>query len=97
MNDATLTETLASSRWVALCAHCSQQRRSDPGSAELEEVATCVISGCCHDCGGGYCLCGGYLACERCPRKNARVILEKLTVWRLVVPEPPSTQPAPLG
>lgn len=83
--------------WVALCKHCSAQRRADPCGVELEAVAVGVISGCCHDCGGGFCLCRGHLACDYCPRKNATVIVDELIPWRVVVPPPPSTIPAPLG
>ncbi len=86
---------LGSRSCVALCRHCARQR--DAGGCELEGLAVAVVSGCCHDCGGGFCLCRGSFPCELCPRRNAPVILEALAVFALVVPPPPSTLPSPLG
>jgi len=90
---------------VALCEHCARQRAASvtSGGPELEPLAVgrsqypFVVSGCCHDCGAGYCLCRGQGACERCPRKNSRVIVQALTLYRMVIPRAPSTVPAPLG
>lgn len=91
-------------RGVALCEHCSKQRQAS-GSV-LEPLAGVVdgrashlfvVSGCCHDCGAGFCLCGGFADCERCPRKNARVVVQALTLYRIVVPRAPSTIPGPLN
>jgi hypothetical protein len=87
------TSEIESSLCAALCEHCAEQRQANPGAIALERLPLLVLSGCCHDCGGGFCLCRGHLACERCPRKNARVILEALSAWRVVVPAPPPTQP----
>lgn len=85
---------------VALCEHCARQRAASAtfGGPELEPLAVvAVVSGCCHDCGAGYCLCRGQLACERCPRKNARVVVQALAIYRMVIPRAPSTVPAPFG
>jgi hypothetical protein len=69
---------------VALCTHCAKQRDADPSSPELVAAPAAVLSGVCHDCGGGFCLCRGILECDRCPRRNA-----------LRLPPPPSTIPRP--
>jgi len=84
------------SLWVALCRHCSAQRVADPCGVELAPLVVAVISGCCHDCGAGFCLCRGQLACGRCPRKNARVIVDELLAWQILVPAAPETVPSPL-
>lgn len=82
---------------VALCRHCAQQRESDPSAPELVAAPAAILSGVCHDCGGGFCLCRGVLDCSRCPRRNAPVILQSLTCYALRLPSPPSTIPRPLG
>lgn len=82
---------------VALCAFCAKQRRAASafGGPSIDAMPFVVVSGCCHDCGAGYCLCGGHLDCERCPRSNARVIVQVLTLYRLQLPRTPSTIPPP--
>lgn len=79
---------------VALCPHCVEQRMSDPRAPELERLDVGVISGTCHDCGGGFCLCRGALSrCDVCPRKNSPVVVQRLTAYTFKVPEPAPTVP----
>jgi hypothetical protein len=108
MSTNTIAMSLVAAGAAALCEHCARQRQAAVtiGGPELSAlgvvsgdafVPLVVVSGCCHDCGAGYCLCRGQLACERCPRKNARVIVQSLTLYQLAVPPAPSTHPKPLG
>ncbi len=79
---------------VALCPHCVEQRLSDPRSPELVAIEVGVISGACHDCGGGFCLCRGALSrCDVCPRKNAPVVVSRLTAFMFKVPPERETVP----
>ena len=80
--------------WAVLCSHCERQRSASINGPELVALGLAVVSGCCHDCGAGYCMCRGTLPCELCPRKNSPVIVEGLTLYRLDVPPPASTRPA---
>lgn len=82
---------------VVLCAHCADQRQADPSAAALEALRAPVVSGCCHDCGGGFCMCRGSLPCELCPRRNSPVLVQGLTFFRLLVPPAAETVPAALG
>lgn len=82
---------------VALCANCWIARRREPSPATLVHVPNApIVSGTCHDCGGGWCECRGRLPCELCPRKNSPVIVLSLRLYTLVVPPPPDTVPSPL-
>lgn len=83
---------------VALCAHCAEQRMSDLGGPELEKLDAGVVSGVCHDCGGGFCMCRGALSrCDICPRKNAPVVVSKLTAYAFRIPPAAPTVPSVLG
>lgn len=79
---------------VVLCQHCERQRSAELGGPELVALGMAVVSGCCHDCGAGFCLCRGSLRCELCPRKNSPVIVDGLTLYRIEAPPPVSTRPA---
>lgn len=79
---------------VALCSHCARERAADLDGPELERLSVGVVSGVCHDCGGGFCLCRGVLSrCDICPRKNARVVLSSLTAYAFRVPPAAPTKP----
>ena len=93
---------------VALCDHCAKQRQatSPIGGPDLVllrsvswdgragvEVQPTVLSGFCHDCGGGWCLCNGRLPCDNCPRRNSPVVLGGLSVYAISVPPAPPTLP----
>ena len=84
---------------VALCAHCAAQRLGDSaiGAPARELDARGVVAGCCHDCGGGWCLCNGVLSCAYCPRRNSPVIVMGLALYRVEAPPPASTVPYPMG
>lgn len=81
---------------VALCAHCARQREADPCGVELAPSHLGVVSGYCHDCGGGWCECRGHLPCDYCPRRNSPVVLSGLKLYAVVIPPPPPTMPSPL-
>ena len=99
MTDARTIAVAVACPWtdcVALCAHCAAQRHASEG-AELADVGSIwgpvVVSGVCHDCGGGFCLCRGQLGCGRCPLMNAPCVVQGLALYRRIVPPPPSTRP----
>ncbi len=82
---------------MVLCQHCERQRSAELNGPELVALGLAVVSGCCHDCGAGYCMCLGALPCELCPRRNSPVIVQGLTLYKMLVPVPPSTQPSKVG
>lgn len=73
--------------WAVLCPECHAARDA---SGALAPLGMIVVSGCCHDCGGGYCLCRGALSCDLCPRRNSPTVIQSLTLYRIT----PASSPA---
>ena len=94
LHPAVLSFNSPGESWAALCPYCEKQRSASLSGPELVPLGLVIVSGCCHDCGGGYCLCRGQLPCELCPRRNSPVVLSSLALFRLDCPPPPSTRPA---
>ena len=78
---------------LRLCDHCAAQRQAELAGPSLEALAVGVVSGCCEDCGGGFCMCGGARWCERCPRKNSPTIVTRLRAYRPHVSRTPVRSP----
>lgn len=78
--------------WVVLCSRCVKRREGGAGPA-LFLLSLGVTSGCCHDCGGGFCMCRGALECDLCPRRNTPVVVDGLSCFRFTIPPAAPTLP----